>query len=41
MSECLAILRSCPEVRLDDRWGDDLLAVITGEREDERPTWAS
>jgi len=36
-SECLAILRAGPEVRLDNRFSKDLLAVLRGENAERRP----
>lgn len=36
-SECLAILRAGSEVRLDDRFSKDLLAVLRGESTERRP----
>lgn len=40
-SECLAYLRSRSPVVLDGRFGDDLLDVLAGEREEERRLWES
>ena len=36
-SECLAILRAGSEVRLDDRFAEDLLTVLRGEQAERRP----
>jgi len=40
-SEVLAYLQSRPPVILDDRFGDDLLDILTGEPAEERPKWDS
>lgn len=40
-SECLEILRGRSPVLLDDRFGEDLLEVLSGEPVDERPPWDS
>ena len=40
-SECLAYLRGRSPVVLDDRFGDDLLAILAGEPVEERPSWGS
>ncbi len=37
VSECLAILRTRPEVHLDDQFGSDLIQIIAGESADNRP----
>jgi antitoxin (DNA-binding transcriptional repressor) of toxin-antitoxin stability system len=35
--ECIAILRARPQVLLDDQFGRDLLAIISGEPAERRP----
>lgn len=40
-SECLALLRGRAPVFLDDRFGEDLLDVLSKERVEERPSWDS
>ena len=40
-SECLRLLRARPPVRLDERFGVDLLDVISSEPIEERPAWDS
>jgi antitoxin (DNA-binding transcriptional repressor) of toxin-antitoxin stability system len=40
-SECLARLRGRSPVVLDDRFGEDLLDILTGELLEERPAWGS
>lgn len=40
-SECLAYLHSRSPVLLDDRFADDLLAILAGEPVEERPSWGS
>ena len=40
-SEVLAMLRARPPVLLDDRFSEDLLAVVAGETVEERPPWGS
>ena len=37
VSDCLQILRSRPEVHLDDRFGSDLIAIISAEPAEKRP----
>jgi antitoxin (DNA-binding transcriptional repressor) of toxin-antitoxin stability system len=39
-SECLSLLRARPAVLLDDKFGDDLLGIIS-EPPEERPSWES
>ncbi|MEW6755088.1 MAG: type II toxin-antitoxin system Phd/YefM family antitoxin [Candidatus Latescibacterota bacterium] len=40
-AQCLALLRGRPPVLLDDRFAEDLMAAIGGERVGERPSWGS
>jgi antitoxin (DNA-binding transcriptional repressor) of toxin-antitoxin stability system len=40
-SECLALLRARGRVLLDDRFGRDLMEVVSGEPAEERPPWDS
>jgi antitoxin (DNA-binding transcriptional repressor) of toxin-antitoxin stability system len=40
-SECLAILRTRPQVLLDGRFGEDLLRIIAEEPAEERSSWGS
>ena len=40
-SECLAILRTRAAVELDDRFGRDLIEVVSGAPAEERPRWDS
>lgn len=40
-AECLAILRTRPPVRLDDRFGEDLMGIIAEEPAEERSPWGS
>lgn len=40
-TECLAILKSRSPVLLDDGFTDDLIEVLTGELDEERPLWDS
>ncbi|MBI4521154.1 MAG: prevent-host-death protein [Gemmatimonadetes bacterium] len=40
-SECLAYLRGRSAVLLDDRFGEDLLEVLEGERIEELRSWDS
>ena len=40
-SACRAVLRAHARVRLDDRFGRDLLEVIESERAEARPAWDS
>jgi len=40
-SEVLAYLRGRAPVVLDDRFGEDLLDILTGEPPEDRPAWDS
>ncbi len=40
-SECLALLRDRAAMAPDDRFGDDLLAIVATEVNEGRPTWDS
>ncbi|MGH7571957.1 MAG: hypothetical protein ACREMK_08970 [Gemmatimonadota bacterium] len=40
-SECLVHLRGRSPVLLDDRFGEDLLYVLSGEPVEEEPSWDS
>ena len=40
-TECLEILRSRPDVRLDDRFGEDLLEIIRSEAVETGTPWGS
>lgn len=39
VSECLSIVRSRPDVTLDDGFSRDLMEIIAGEKVEDRP-WA-
>ena len=40
-SECLALLRGRSAVQLDDRFGADLVNIVSAEPTEERPHWDS